>query len=871
MEKILEKYNTSETGLEDREVEFRLNKYGENTLNEIKKDHPIKVFLMQFVDILIILLLIAAVAAYFIGDWIDSVVILIVVLINGIIGFIQEYRAEKAMEKLKSLISAEAVVKRNNKLIKIPAKELTIGDIVAIEEGDKIPADIILIESSDLKIDESSLTGESLPVHKNHEYKADFDLSKIESSHDDSVKSKIAYMDSSVVNGRGLGVVIAIGMNSSIGKIATMIQEADTETPLQKQIASLGKTLGLIAVVICVFVFILQMASKGFITNIDTITEPFMTAVSLAVAAVPEGLPAVLTLTLALGMQKMAKNNSIVRKLLAVETLGSCTVVCTDKTGTLTHNKMTVVDNRLNNKKKALEICTLCNNSSVKDGKEIGDPTDISVMNFAEDNNYVKDSLEKKLPRIKEIALDSSRKRMTTIHRNIEQNNEGKKHANIKVLSKGAPEIMLNLCSHIDNEGEIVELNEKLRKEVIENMHQMTNSALRVLGLAYKEINDDLEAEEEIHFTDEVEKDLIFAGLVGMMDPPRKEAQKAVAACNTAGIKVVMITGDHQETAAAIGREIGILKDGKILTGSDLDNLNDDEFNEIVEDVSVYARVFPEQKVRIVKALQGKDNIVSMTGDGVNDAPALKNASIGVAMGSGTDVAKEAADMIIQDDNFATIVKSVREGRKIYDNIKRFVKFQVSTNIGAILTIICASLMSLPIPFNPIQILWINIMMDGPPAQSLGVEGAEKNIMKRPPEKGSILNKYSLSHIVIAGVVMAIGTLGVYLYELSLGGSITNPTEDIKIKAMTIAFTLFVVYQIFNALNARAKSDEKNNFFWIAILASFVMQLLVVYLPWLQGIFRTTGLGIIDWVIIVIAGAVIFVSDKIMKKIILRG
>ncbi|MDR2967815.1 MAG: cation-transporting P-type ATPase [Methanobacteriaceae archaeon] len=871
--KILEKYKTSLNGLSQNEANKRLEKYGKNELREEKKNHPIKLFLMQFVEILIILLLLAAVAAYIIGDTIDAVVILFVVILNALIGFIQEYRAGKAMEKLKSLVSTNAIVKREREAQNILGTDLTLGDIVIIEEGDKVPADLMLIESSELRIDESSLTGESKPVTKACGISEEYDLESFnKDSHDEKVREKIAYMDSNVISGRGIGVVIAIGMDSSIGKIAKMIQEVEVKTPLQEKIVNLGKTLGLIAVIICTGVFLLQYFQG------TPLVETFMIAVSLAVAAVPEGLPAILTLTLALGMQKMAKTNAVVRKLLAVETLGSCTVVCTDKTGTLTLNKMTVRATKINSKDRALEICSLCNNSTIKDGKVIGDPTDGAIMQYAEENNYKKLDMEKKYPIIKEIPLDSTRKRMTTIHKAITNNNdndnkakdkhkitenENSKTKEIYAFSKGAPEIILDSCKYIDNSGDIEIINNNIKEKIVKNIGEMTNSTLRVLGLAYKKID----GEDQIESPEKLEKDLIFAGLVGMMDPPREEAKKAIESCEAAGIKVVMITGDHQDTAAAIGKEIGILNTGKVLTGAELDNLNDDEFKALVEDVQVYARVYPEQKVRIVEALQNQDNVVSMTGDGVNDAPALKKASIGVAMGSGTDVSKESADMIIQDDNFATIIKAIREGRKIFDNIKRFVKFQVSTNVGAILTIISASVLSLPIPFNPIQILWINIIMDGPPAQSLGVEGAEKNIMNRTPGKGNILNKNSLSRIVIAGIVMAVGTLAIYFYELTIGAPKGLSPEDIKIKAMTVAFTTFVMFQIFNAFNCRAKSDEKNNFFFIGIIASFLLQLFVIYLPYLQMIFRTTAIDIFDWILLVLVAATILVSEKVVNNV----
>ncbi|MCL2115996.1 MAG: calcium-translocating P-type ATPase, PMCA-type [Methanobrevibacter sp.] len=857
MDKILEKYKTSLNGLSQNEANNRLEKYGKNELKEEKKDHPIKLFLMQFMEILIILLLVAAVAAYFIGETIDAIVILFVVILNAIIGFIQEYRAEKAMEKLKNLVSTNAIVKRNGEAQNIPGCDLTIGDIVIIEEGDKVPADLMLIESSDLKIDESSLTGESNPVRKTCETDDETFENFNKESHDEKIREKIAYMDSNVISGRGIGVVIAIGMDSSIGKIAEMIQKVEVKTPLQEKIANLGKTLGLIAIIVCTVVFALQYFQG------TPLVETFMTAVSLAVAAVPEGLPAILTLTLALGMQKMAKSNAVVRKLLAVETLGSCTVVCTDKTGTLTLNKMTVREAKINSEKRALEISSLCNNSSIKEGKVIGDPTDGAILQYSEENNYKKSEIEKQYPRIKEIPLDSTRKRMTTIHEKINVDSGNNEVKELYAFSKGAPEIILDLCKYIDNNGNIEIINKEIKEKIIKDISEMTNSALRVLGLAYKKID----SENHIENPEEVEKDLIFVGLVGMMDPPRKEAKTAVESCKTAGIKVVMITGDHQDTAAAIGREIGILNTGKVLTGAELENLNDDEFKAMVEDVQVYARVYPEQKVRIVEALQNQGNIVSMTGDGVNDAPALKKASIGVAMGSGTDVSKESADMVIQDDNFATIIKAIREGRKIFDNIKRFVKFQVSTNVGAILTIVSASILSLPIPFNPIQILWINIIMDGPPAQSLGVEGAEKNIMNRKPSKGNILNRNNLTRIVIAGLVMAIGTLAIYLYELTIGAPQGLSQENIEIKAMTIAFTTFVMFQIFNAFNCRAKSNEKNNFFFIAIVASFILQILVIYVPYLQIIFRTVAIDLFDWILLILVAATILISERLVNKV----
>jgi Ca2+-transporting ATPase len=804
---------------------------------EEKKAGPVKIFLGQFMDILILILIIAAIAAYYVGDTLDAIVILIVVLINAVVGFIQEYRAEKAMEKLKGLISSEAVVIRDGQEQKVPAGELTIGDIVLLEEGDNVPADLRIIESYDLLIDESAMTGESLPAEKHPE--------TIYS--DDHGTANMAFMETDVSSGRGKGVVVKIGMNTEIGKIAEMIQEEEEQTPLQQKIAGLGKTLGLLAVLVCSIVFVLE-----YLQGIPLV-ETFMTAVSLAVAAVPEGLPAILTLTLALGMQRMARSNAIVRKLLAVETLGSCNVICTDKTGTLTLNQMTVRDARANDPEMVYTISALCNNATKSDGKLLGDPTDAAILIYADENGYNRKEMEEKYLRLLEIPLDSTRKRMTTVNQI-----EGERY----LLIKGAPEVLLHRCTEIEGETGIRPIKPDDTDNVMKELNEMTGNALRVLGFAYRKLSPD----EDLNDKEALEKDLIFAGLVGMMDPPREEAKEAIAIAKKAGIKVVMITGDHKDTAVAIAREISLVdgKDIVALTGSDLDNLSDQEFENMVNDVSVYARVFPEQKVRIVETLKKMDNVASMTGDGVNDAPALKKAAIGVAMGSGTDVAKESADMLLQDDNFATIVKAVREGRTIFDNIRRFVRFQLSTNIGAILTITSASLFSLPVPFNPIQVLWINIIMDGPPAQSLGVEPPEKNVMNRPPLKEEIIPRKNLLKIVIAGVVMTVGTLALYSYILSADPS---PAHE-NVKAMTMAFTVFVMYQIFNVFNCRSESGFSNKFLLLAVGASVLLQLGVIYLPFLQGIFRTTALGAFDWVLILLIASTILVSDWLAERFI---
>ena len=888
IEEILKQYSTQKEGLSINEANARLKKYGPNKLKEQKKNSPLKLFLSQFIDVLIFMLIIAAIASYIIGNHLDAIVILVVVIINSIIGFIQEYRAENAMEKLKSLVHTDAHVKRENNLKRIPSEKLVPGDIVILEEGDKVPADLILIESYDLRVDESSLTGESDFVKKDTNYQNIEDFSnKIKDikkySKEENIQSKLVSMNSNVIFGKGTGVVIATGMETTIGRIATMIQEDEEETPLTIKVGKLGKRIGILSIIVCIFVFFID-----FFQAMD-ILESFMTAVSLAVAAIPEGLPAVLTLTLALGMQKMAKSNAIVKKLSSVETLGSCTYICTDKTGTLTENKMTVRQPFLTSQENGVLIAGLCNGVRYEDDELIGNPTDLASYYFALDNDFENLKAGRNFEKELEIPFDSNRKRMTFIYSEADEEN----NKDYYILTKGAPELILDLSNKIDFNGHINDFDPGTKNEIMREIDRMTKRSLRVIALAYNKIDteeyekvSDLDNKEiekgdsEIHRTysknrhhgESFEKDLIFAGLLGIMDPPRPEAIEAISDCQKAGINVVMITGDHKDTATAIAMELGILPrdyyiheenyNNSILTGQELEDLTDEEYNAIAKDIKVYARVYPEQKRRIIEVLQNHGEIVSMTGDGVNDAPALKKASIGVAMGSGTDVTKESADMIIQDDNFATIVSSIKEGRTIFDNIKRFLKFQLSTNIGAILTITIGSLLPIPTPFTPIQLLWINIIMDGPPAQSLGLEGPEKDIMRRPPEKGELINRKTLMKITISGIVMAIGTLGLFIYELN------NGIGDVKTKAITIAFTVFVLYQLFNALNYRSSSKSRNTMLWLSLIGSFILQVLVIYVPFLQAIFKTCAIGLIDWILIIIVSAIILVTDKIANRIV---
>ena len=888
IDEILKQYSTQKEGLSSVEANARLKKYGLNKLEEKKKDSPLKLFFSQFLDVLIFMLIVAAIASWIIGNHLDAIVIVIVVIINSIIGFIQEYRAENAMEKLKNLVTTIAHVKRDGNNKRIPGEELTIGDIVILEEGDKVPADLMLIESYDLRVDESSLTGESDYVEKDVNYNdiEDFstrikDIQKY--SKEENVQSKLVSMNSKVIFGMGTGVVIATGMDTTIGKIATMIQDTEEETPLTIKVGKIGKKIGILSIIICIFVFMID-----FLQALD-ILESFMTAVSLAVAAIPEGLPAVLTLTLALGIQKMAKSNAIVKKLSSVETLGSCTYICTDKTGTLTENKMTVRKTFPTNAEYLTLIAGLCNGARYEDDELIGNPTDLASYHFAMENDFENLTANRNFKKEYEIPFDSNRKRMTVIYSESSSDDEDELNKHYYILTKGAPELILDMCEKIDFDGHTNLIDEYTREDVGRYIKDMTNSSLRVIGLAYKEIDsveyekilelDNKEFENQVseihktyshnkHHGETFEKDLIFVGLLGIKDPPRAEAVEAISDCQKAGINVVMITGDHKDTATAIAKEIGILQGydsnnhhKEVLTGQELEDLSEEEYEKIAKDIKVYARVYPEQKRKIIEVLQNHGEIVSMTGDGVNDAPALKKASIGVAMGSGTDVTKESADMIIQDDNFATIVSSIKEGRTIYDNIKRFLKFQLSTNIGAILTITIGSLLPIPTPFTPIQLLWINIIMDGPPAQSLGLEGPEENIMRRPPEKGEIISKKTMIKITISGIVMTIGTLGLFIYELSSG------VPNVKTKAITIAFTVFVLYQLFNALNYRSSSNTRNTVLWLSLIASFILQVLVIYVPFLQTIFKTCSIGLFDWVLIAIVSAIILVTDKITNKI----
>lgn len=819
---VLARLDSDKNGLSTQVAEERLEKYGKNTLKEKEKESELKKFLLQFTEPLTILLIIAGIISLLINDFIDAGVIFFVVILNAVLGYRQENKAQHAMEKLKSMTSKTTIVLRDSKKEEIDAEDLVPGDIVILEEGDTIPADLRLIETYNLKIDESSITGESLPVTKT----SDIDT--------EEKNTNIAYMNTGVSNGRAKAVVIQTGMDTQMGKIASMIQEENKDkTPLEIKIETLSKTLSIFSVVICILIFALEILQGIPAAN------TFMTAVSLAVAAIPEGLPAILTLTLALGMQKMAGNKAIIRKLLAVETLGSCSVICTDKTGTLTLNKLTVTNHFISDKRMTKLIGQLCNNAKITSNKKIGDATDISILEYS-----IEDAENLDYERLHEIPLDSSRKRMTTIN---------KIGSEEYVLVKGAPEILLNKCKFISFDDEVKLLDDATRKSINDKVTEFTNDALRVIMFAYKKVDDYTN-----YSINELEEDLIYTGIVGMMDPPREGVKESIETCRNAGITVKMITGDHRNTASSIAKLVGITNAENAITGKEIDAMSESEFRDVVNRVNVFARVFPEQKLRIVKALKQNNEIVSMTGDGVNDAPALTAANIGVSMGSGTDVAKESSDMILEDDNFSTIIYAVKEGRTIYSNIKRFIKFQLSTNIAAILVILASSIMVLPLPFNPVQLLWINIIMDGPPAQSLGVEASDRNIMNVDPSDENILSMDNLLHITLIGIVMAVGTLALYVYELSTGSS--------QLLAGTCAFTVFVIYQLFNVFNCRSRSDEKNKTLIIAVLLSFILQLCAIYIPLLQSIFHTASIPLTSWIPIVIIASTILIAERIIRR-----
>lgn len=863
-DQTLSSLNSHYDGLSQEEAAARLQQYGKNALEERKGKSLFAKLLAQFKDVMIIILLVAALISGLLGEWTDSFIILFVVVLNAVLGVVQENKAEQALEALKQMSSPNAQTKRNGEVVKIKAEELVPGDIVLLEAGDVIPADMRLIESASLKIEEAALTGESVPVEKVVDplEKADLVIGD---------RKNMAYMTSNVSYGRGIGVVTATGGSTEVGKIAGFIsQEEDDVTPLQRKLNELGKYFTIITIGVALAIFIIGMVQGR------EIFDMLLTSISLAVAAIPEGLPAIVTIILALGVQKMAKRKAIIRKLPAVETLGSTEIICSDKTGTLTQNKMTVqkayIGQSMQQADQSLEtmqdyelflqVMALCNDTKISHEANaepytlIGDPTETALVDYGMKHGFDKQDGETKFPRKAEIPFDSDRKLMTTVH---ELNDGGTVY---RIMTKGAPDVLLEKCSSILLNGTVVELTEEHRDNIIKANKSMADKALRVLSLAYR----DESAIPSIMKPEAVEQNLTFIGLVGMIDPPREEVKEAVRICKTAGIRPVMITGDHRDTAAAIAKELHIIEDESgIITGSELNQISDKDFEEKVTQYSVYARVSPEHKVRIVQAWKKRGKIVAMTGDGVNDAPALKASDIGVGMGiTGTEVSKGVSDMVLADDNFTTIVVAVEEGRKVYNNIRKTVHFLLSANLGEVLTLFIATLLGWKILF-PIHILWINLVTDTLPALALGLEKAESDIMKQKPRKGSesvFANGIGVG-ILYQGVLEAALTLFAYYY---------GHTHYSEAVAVTMAFATLGMIQLTHAFNVRSTTKSlfsigvfSNKYLNGAAVISGFLVLVVILVPFMNDLFSVVPLNGEQWLVVVIAAFSIIPIVEVVK------
>lgn len=868
---VLKTLDTSETGLSSGEAENRLEKYGKNELKEEEKTSAVKLFLSQFKSFLILILIVAALFSAFLGELVDALVILFTVFLAGVLGFVQEYRAEESIKLLKSLTSPEALVVRDGKEVKVPSSLLVPGDILILQAGDRIPADARLLEAQSLKIDESSLTGESVPVEKS------IKILLPETPQPD--RKNMAYTGTSVTYGRGKAVITATGMSTAFGKLAGLLGEIERErTPLQEKLDQFGRWLGAATLIVVAFVAVLGIF-KGF----DPF-EMFLWGVALAVAAIPEALPAVVTVGLALGVRRMVKRHALVRKLPSVETLGSTNIICTDKTGTLTQNKMTVEKVYVNGTMlsvtgngyepvgdffkegqpvsedihlhKLLVTGALCNDAGLVEeegiGDIIGDPTEGALVVAAAKKGIWRPDLELGHRRIGEVPFSSERKMMTTLNASEE---------GLYAYSKGAPEVILGCCTKIFHGGQEKELTPEIRKEILDTVNEMANQTLRVMGFAYRQVPENIVPEN-------AEREMVFAGLMGMRDPPREEVKVAIATCTDAGIRTVMITGDHKTTAFAIAREIGIYREGDlVLTGTELDALGDKEFEDMVEKVSVYARVYPEHKLKVVNALKKKGYIVAMTGDGVNDAPALKAADMGIAMGiTGTEVSKEASSMILTDDNFASIVSAVEEGRNILKNIKNFIAYGLTCHIGVVLIVLVGVLAWQILPVIAVQILWINLITDGLPPMALSLEAPDRGLMKQKPRKSTegLVSRRMLIASLGLGALIAVQSLGVLSWALEEGMPLP--------KIQTLIFTLVVISLMFNAFNWR--SDRLSVFslgiftnrpLIYAILSTVLLQLAAIYVPVLQTAFRTVPLSLSDWGMIIPLASTTLIVMEVVK------
>lgn len=861
-EKIYQQLKTnSENGLDIKEVENRQIKFGTNKLKEQKKENIIIKFIKQFNDFMIMILIVASMISAMVsyiehtGDYMDSMIIIAVVVLNSIMGLIQEYKAEKSLEALKKLSSPIAKVRRNKKIMSIRSEDIVPGDIIILEAGNFVPADCRITKSFHLKIEESSLTGETVPVLKNAEIVLKQDIPT-----GDMIN--MAFSMTTIITGHGEAIVTEIGMNTKVGKLAQMmIQDEAPETPLQKKLAEVGKKLGLAAISMCFVIFLI-----GVLKKISPI-EMFMTSIGLAVAAIPEGLPAVVTIMLSIGVTKMAKKNAIIRKLPAVETLGSSQIICSDKTGTLTQNKMKVIqifdakgelDDREPNYKHILQLGSMCNNTNIiyHHGKiELeGEATETAIVNESIRIGEDKDAISERMERINEIPFDSTRKMMTTIHK-IENK--------YRIVTKGAPDVLMKRCSGYYNNAINESITMDFEKKVEKYNNTMAEEALRVIGVAYRDI-DMLPKEID---SQTIENGLIFVGLIGMMDPPREGVKEAVESCRHAGIKTVMITGDHVITAKAIAKQLGILNStDKAITGLEIDKISQEKLEKEIMNYAVFARVSPEHKVKIVKAFQSNRKVVAMTGDGINDAPALKNADIGVAMGiTGTDVAKNASDMILTDDNFTTIVEAVKEGRHIFDNIKKAVHFLIATNIGEIVTIFLGLLLGLESPLLAIQLLWVNLVTDSFPAIALGLEPMNKNIMNKKPvnAKKGIFTNGMWGQIATEGLMIGIFTLVAF--------SIGNYMYNVNV-ARTMAFITLGLLELVHSFNIR--SDEsifkigifKNKYLIGAFVLGAILQIGVASIPQINHVFECVPLNGMHWMLIIGIAILPIILIEIQKK-----
>lgn len=869
-QEVLKELNVDpSTGLTNEEAKTRLDKYGRNKLKGKPKKSLLSIFFAQLQDMLIYVLLGASLITLVIGEYVDAIIIILVILINAVIGVIQEYKAEKAIEALQQMTTPKSLVRRNGEVKEINSEEIVPGDIIIIDAGRFIPADLRLIESANLQIEESALTGESVASDKNADELFEDPKTPI------GDKSNIAFMSTLATYGRGEGVVVATAMETEIGKIAKILDEDNNEmTPLQRRLDELGRILGFIAIGICVFIFIISLFQKR------DLFEMFLTAISLAVAAIPEGLAAIVAIVLALGVTRMSKINAIVKKLPAVETLGSVNIICSDKTGTLTQNKMTVVKHyTLNNLKdvpttvenfqasedeaELIKSFVLCSDATYENGEGTGDPTEIALIVLGDKYNLKKADLNSKYRRVAEKPFDSDRKLMSTLN---------EEERNYRVHTKGAIDNILKISSSALINGKVVPLTEEIKANFLKVAEEMSDAALRVLGAAFKDT-------DSIISPDEMEKDLTVVGLVGMIDPPRLEVKDSIREAKLAGITPVMITGDHKNTAVAIAKELGIAESiDQSLTGAEIDELSDEEFSRRINDYRVFARVSPEHKVKIVKAYKAKGNIVSMTGDGVNDAPSLKFADIGVAMGiTGTDVSKGASDMILTDDNFSTIVNAIEEGRNIYNNIKKAVIFLLSCNLGEVITVFISILFFWPVPLLPTQILWINLITDSLPAIALGVDPGDKDVMKKKPRnpKESFFAKGAGTRAIIGGTLIGILTLTAFYFGLSEHGyslGSKNIPEEVLTYARTMSFVVLAASQLFYSLTMRNATKSifqvglfSNKYLIGAIIIGFILQLGVISIPFLANAFNVHNLNLRDWSLVIVFALIPLIVNEAIK------